>query len=102
MSTPLWRHAFNLVERPLAAASESWVQSDSFMDMAALGFKLQRRLMAQTGQALEAWFGLWSLPTRGDVNALVNQVAALERQVHELAAQTGQRDIAPVPERRSA
>jgi hypothetical protein len=97
MSTPLWRLAFNLVERPLAAASESWVQSDPFMDVAALGFKLQRRMTKETEKALDAWLALWRLPTRGDMNALVNQVAALERQIRELAAETGQRDVAPVP-----
>jgi hypothetical protein len=87
MSTPLWRLAFDLVERPLAAASESWVQSDVFMDMTALGFKLQRRLRAQGREALGAWLGLFELTTRRDVSNLVNQVAALERQVRELSAQ---------------
>jgi hypothetical protein len=84
MSRPLWRVAFDLVERPLAAASETWVQSDPFMDMTALGFKLQRRLTRQTDQALDAWLGLWGLATKRDVTALVNQVAALERQLREL------------------
>jgi hypothetical protein len=87
MSAPLWRLAFDLVERPLAAASESWVQSDAFMDMAALGFKAGRRLRAQGRDALDAWLGLFELPTRRDVSNLVNQVAALERQVRELSAQ---------------
>jgi hypothetical protein len=86
MSTPLWRLAFDLVERPLAAASETWVQSDPFMDMAALGFKVQRRVTKESGKALDAWLGLWGLPTKRDVTALVNQVAALERQVRELAS----------------
>jgi polyhydroxyalkanoate synthesis regulator phasin len=85
MSTPLWRIGFDLVERPLAAFSESWVQSDQFMDAAALGFKLQRRVTRQTEKALDAWLGLWGLPTRRDVHALANQVASLERQVRELA-----------------
>jgi hypothetical protein len=84
MSTPLWRIGFDLVERPLAAVSESWVQSDQFMDAAALGFKLQRRVTRQTEQALDAWLGLWGLPTRRDVHALSNQVASLERQLREL------------------
>ena len=87
MSTPLWRLPFDLVERPLAAASESWVQSDAFMDVTALGFKVGRRLHAQGREALEAWIGLFELPTRRDVSNLVNQVAALERQVRELSAQ---------------
>jgi hypothetical protein len=84
MSTPMWRLAFNVVERPLAAASESWVQSDQFMDMAALSFKLGRRMGKESEKALDAWLGLWGLPTKRDVTALVNQVAALERQVREL------------------
>ena len=67
MSTPLWRVGFDLVERPLAAFSESWVQSDVFMDVAALGFKVQRRATKQTEKALDAWLGAWGLPTRRDV-----------------------------------
>jgi len=84
MSPPLWRLPFDLVERPLAAASETWVQSDRFMDTLALSYKLQRRVTRRTEQALDAWLGLWGLPTKRDVTALVNQVAALERQVREL------------------
>jgi polyhydroxyalkanoate synthesis regulator phasin len=86
MSAPVWRLAFDLVERPLAAASESWVQSDPFMDMAAFGYKLQRRATRETEKALDAWLGLWGLATKRDVTALVNQVAALQRQVRELRA----------------
>jgi hypothetical protein len=81
MSTPLWRLAFDAVERPLAAASESWVQSETFMDLAAVGFKVQRRMIGETRRAFETWLEMWGLPTRSDVNDLVNQVAALERQL---------------------
>jgi len=84
MSPPLWRLPFDLVERPLAAASETWVQSDTFMDTLALSYKLQRRVTRRTEQALDTWLGLWGLPTKRDVTALINQVAALERQVREL------------------
>jgi len=91
MSTPLWRVGFDLVERPIAAFSESWVQSDVFMDMAALGFKVRRRATKQTEKALDAWLGAWGLATRRDVHALVNQVSSLERQLRELAAQNARR-----------
>jgi hypothetical protein len=97
MSTPIWRLAFDLVERPLAAASESWVQSDQFMDMAARAVKLQRRLTAPAEQALDSWLRMWDLPTRRDMNALVNRVAALALHPRYLPAETGQRDVAPVP-----
>jgi len=87
MSTPMWRLAFDVVERPLAAASESWVQSDTFMDLAAVGFKVQRRLTEEGRRAFETWLSLWGLPTRSDVSALVNQVAALERQLRLMREQ---------------
>jgi hypothetical protein len=91
MSAPLWRLGFDLVERPLAAFSESWVQTDQFMDAAALGFKVQRRLTGQAEKALDAWLGAWGLPTRRDVHALVNQVASLERQLRDLRAELAER-----------
>jgi polyhydroxyalkanoate synthesis regulator phasin len=84
----MWRLAFDAVERPLAAASESWVQSDTFMDLAAVGFKVQRRLTEEGRRAFETWLSLWGLPTRSDVSALVNQVAALERQVRLMREQS--------------
>ena len=31
MMTPLWRKAYDAIERPLTAGSEAWVQSDTFM-----------------------------------------------------------------------
>jgi hypothetical protein len=87
MSTPLWRLAFDAVERPLAAASESWVQSDTFMDLAAVGFKVQRRLTGEARRAFETWLSLWGVPTRTDVSSLVNQLAALERQLRLMREQ---------------
>jgi hypothetical protein len=83
----MWRLAFDAVERPLAAASESWVQSETFMDLAAVGFKVQRRLTEESRRAFETWLSLWGLPTRSDVSALVNQVAARERQLRLMRGQ---------------
>jgi hypothetical protein len=103
MSAPWWRVAFDLVERPLAAASESWLQSEPFMDVAAIGFKVQRRLSAETQRTFETCLGVVGLPTRSDVNALVNQVAGLERQLRELAARDEQRNgDRPAPRARRA
>ena len=96
MSTPLWRMAFDAVERPLASWSESWVQSDTFMDVAAVGFKVHSRMLHEARGVCETWLGLWGMPTRSDVMALVNQVAALERQLRQLAAEAGLREGAVV------
>ena len=46
---PLWRKAFDAIERPLAAGSETWIQSETFMDLATHSFRIQRRT-SQTQQ----------------------------------------------------
>ncbi len=80
----LWRQAFDTIERPLAAASESWVQSRTFMDCAAVAVRVQRRLTADGQRMTEQWLHAWGMPARGDVFRLMNQVASLERHVREL------------------
>jgi hypothetical protein len=105
--TALWRQAFDAVERPLAAASESWVQSDTFMDLATMAWRAQRRLRSELERGVATWLGLWGVPTRADVIALVNQLAGLERQLRDLALQLEQRDGASpgrraMPARRSS
>jgi hypothetical protein len=80
-----WRELFDAVERPSAAAAESVVQSDVFMDAVAAAIRVQRRFVPRLERGVEAWLRVWGMPTRGDMTALVNQVASLERQVRELA-----------------
>ena len=80
-----WRQVFDAVERPYAAAAESLVQSDVFMDALTVGVRVQRRLTSPVQRGLEAWVGMWGMPTRSDMTTLVNQVASLERQVRDLS-----------------
>ena len=94
---PLWRLAFDAIERPIGAASESWVQTDVFMDALALTWKVQRRMASQMHRGLGLWFGLFDLPRRSDVNALVTQVASLERQVRQMARELERRDAGDLP-----
>ena len=82
--TPLWRKAYDSIERPLAAGSEAWIQSDTFMDLATVGFRVQRRMVRELQQNTERWLHLWGWVSRGDVLRLSNQVASLERQVRDL------------------
>jgi polyhydroxyalkanoate synthesis regulator phasin len=88
---PLWRQTFDAVERPIASVSESWVQTDTFMDLLAVSFRAQRRVGSTVERGLQAWVAAWGMPTRGDVTALVNQVASLERKVRELERELQER-----------
>ena len=101
---PLWRLAFDLVERPVGAASEALVQTDVFMDALAASWKVQRRMTREMQRGLGLWFGLFDMPRRSDVNALVTQVASLERQVRQMARELERRgdDDMPGPRQRPA
>lgn len=90
--TSLWRQAFDAFERPLAAASESWVQSKTFMDLAVVAIRMQRRLAAEGQRVTEQWLHAWGMPARADLFRLMNQVASLERQVRDL-----EREVARQP-----
>jgi hypothetical protein len=83
MSTP-WRRMFDAIEGPISAASQSWVQSETFMDLAAVTFKLQRRVFDELQRASEPWLHAFGMLSRADLTRLVNQVASLERHVREL------------------
>ena len=96
-SPPLWRLAFDTIERPIGAASETWLQSEVFMDALALTWKVQRRVGKQMHRGLGLWFGVWDMPRRTDVNALVTQVANLERQVRQMARELERRDAGDPP-----
>jgi len=95
----LWRQAFDAVERPTAAASESWVQSGTFMDLAAVAVRVQRRLTADGQRMTEQWLHAWGMPARGDLLRLMNQVASLERHVRELERELQLRDDRPAASR---
>jgi hypothetical protein len=82
--TSLWRQGFDTIERPLAAATESWVQSQTFMDLAAMTIRTQRRLTAAGQRVTEEWLHAWGMPARGDLLALMNQVGRLEQRVRDL------------------
>jgi hypothetical protein len=90
--TPLWRKAFDAIERPLAAGSEAWIQSDTFMDLATHSIRIQRRMLREVQQGTERWLHLWGFVSRADVLRLSNQVASLERQLRDLRREAEHRD----------
>jgi hypothetical protein len=99
---PLWRLAFDLVERPIGAASENWIQSEAFMDALAAGWKVQRRMSRQLQRGVGLWLGLFQIPQRSDVTQLVNQVASLERQVRQVTRELERRNGSEVSGQRPA
>jgi hypothetical protein len=84
---PLWRQAFDTVERAVTPRAEELVRTPGF----ALGTALVRRAqgLARTGaQGLtaRAWH-LLNLPAGTDVSRLHAQIGALDREVRRLTIQ---------------
>jgi hypothetical protein len=99
---PLWRLAFDLVERPVGAASEAFVQSDVFMDAVAASWKVQRRMAKEMQRGVGLWLDVLAIPRRSDMTTLVNQVASLERQVRQVTRELERRNGSEIAEQRPA
>ena len=97
---PLWRLAFDLVERPVGAASETLLQTDVFMDALAASWKVQKRMTREVQRGLGLWLDLFAVPRRSDLTTLVNQVASLERQVRQVTRELERRNGSEIAEQR--
>jgi hypothetical protein len=84
MAAPLWRRAFDAVERPVGARLEQAVQTDRFADAAGLLLKLRLRVERQLEAASRHALHRANLPAASDVAHLREQVAALDRRMREL------------------
>jgi hypothetical protein len=81
VSMPDLGSVIRAAERPVGGAAERLVNADAFMDALSVAWRVQRRAARRVEGAAEPWLRLWGLPTRGDVAALANQVAELEREL---------------------
>jgi hypothetical protein len=102
----LLRQAFDAVERPIAAAAESWVETETFMDFATVAVKVQRRLGGDAQRATEQWLRAWGLASRADITKLMNEVGSLTREVRDLRQQVARREagvrLRQAPDRKAA
>jgi hypothetical protein len=89
----LWRQAFDAVERPTAAATEAWVQSESFMDLAAIAVRSQRRVDGELRRAASQWLHACGFASCSDVTKLMNEVGSLAREVRELRHDIAGREL---------
>jgi hypothetical protein len=81
---PLWRKAFDVVERAVASPLERGTNSSEFAVTLAVARRLQRGV-ARRADAVASW--AWhqvALPSAADVRRLQRQVAAVERELGAL------------------
>ncbi len=92
MSTgaPLWRRAFDKVERTVGEPLEEAVASRHMAQLFTVGLRLEGALQGIFERQTRTVLHFWNLPTRSDVARLNRQVAALAAEVRELAAELEQ------------
>jgi len=81
---PLWRRAFDGVDRRVAGPVESAARSDAFGDALTLGLRLRARVQRSVEKRTRRALHFVNLPAATDVRRLQEQVAALRRELREL------------------
>ncbi len=92
--SPLWRQAFDRVERAVGAPLEEVVQTRRFADVVVVSLRAHRLARRAFEQGTREVLHLWNLPARSDVERVNRQVAALRRELRELSARLDEREAA--------
>ena len=84
MGKPLWRRAFDEVDRRVSGPVEAGAHSDLFGDLVALQWKLARRAQREVERRSRRLLHAVTLPTATDDRRLSEQGASLQRQLRDL------------------
>ena len=84
---PMWRRAFDAVEKNLTPQLEQMVRTEQFADVASAFTRMQLEFQRRAERSLRQTWHFWNLPAGSDVKRLTEQVASLERRVRELSKQ---------------
>jgi hypothetical protein len=94
---PLWRQAFDAVERRVAGPAERTVRTDTFNDVVTVAMRSRRVVQRAVERRTRRLLHLANLPTATDVKRLSEQTAQLHRELRALQRQL---DAADDPARR--
>ena len=81
---PLWRKAFDEVDKRVSGPVEAGAHSDLFGDLLTLNVRLARRAQQEVERRTRRLLHMANLPTATDVRRLSEQVASLQRELREL------------------
>ena len=81
---PLWRQAFDTVDRRVSGPVEAGARSDAFTDVLTVGWRISRRAQQEIERRTRRVLHMANLPTATDVRRLSEQVSALQRELREL------------------
>lgn len=86
---PLWRQGFDVVERAVATRLEEVIGSERFAIAVGLASQAQKAVQRRTEKTTRRLLHVANLPAGSDITRILNELAQLQRQVRELAKQSG-------------
>ena len=87
LDPPLWRRAFDTVERGIGAPLEAIVRSDLYFDSLAVATRVRKGAGAHIERMSRRGLHLVNLPAGSDMRRLNDQLARLDRRVLALSKQ---------------
>ena len=81
---PLWRRAFDAVEKPLGDTLASGARSGAFADVLAVALRVNRRLQREVERRTRRALHLVNLPAGTDVRLMREQLHRMERRLEQL------------------
>jgi polyhydroxyalkanoate synthesis regulator phasin len=91
MAAPLWRRAFDAVEKPLGDVLAQGARSGPFADSLKVALRVRRRAQREVERRTRRALHLVNLPAATDVRRLNRQVTELRREVRELSRELEKR-----------
>ena len=91
-STPLWRIVFDAIERESAPHLEALTRREEFAQLIPYTTKLEKAWRRESGRRLQQYWHFWNLPTYTDIRPYAERLAAVERQLRELAERLPERE----------
>jgi len=76
---PLWKKAFDSVERAIAPGLESAVRSEGFADVATVAMRVRSEIARNAERTMRRALHFWNMPAGSDIKRLSEQVAFLRR-----------------------
>lgn len=91
-TTPLWKQAFDAVDRRVGPSLNEAAQSDQMATAAALAVRSRREMQQRVEQVSRRVLHAFNLPAGSDINRLLDHIAQLEREVRDLREELADRE----------
>lgn len=84
MSEPLWKRAFDAVERSSGPALNKALSNPDVIEAITLATAVRRRAESDLAEIARRGLHLFNLPAGTDISKVSHQVAGLEREIRQL------------------